>query len=584
MAIRNAFQRASATIIDANVTTLIAAIVLYAIGSDQVKGFAFTLGVGVVLSMFTSVFLARVIFDVAEKQKWLTEAKMKRLIGATRFDFMSLFKPAAAVSATLIVIGLVATFARGKGILDIDFTGGVSVQIQFRERQNIAYVRAKLAESDLPDVVVSDVRRPDEEPGLLFLINTSERDMRQVRAELAKAFHDQLVTNHLQVISLEAIPTAVDKAGDKTADKPEEATPKHLTGDKGDAPVSEEASEKTSAAAPAGDGETGSPDPQSNAPAPAAPKPASNDQPPPTEAETVASKVKDPFAGGTRAELRFDMGMPYRAVEELLKQEMEKLYGAAARGMAVNLANRGYRPGDTKAYADWTVKTQLPPAEAEKVFQAIEETLADQPFFPASSSIGAAVAQNTQQQAVFALVLSWICIVLYLWIRFQKVAFGVAAVIAIIHDVLVTLGAIALSYYIAPYLGFLMIDPFKINLIMVAAFLTVIGYSVNDTIVIFDRIREVRGKLPVVTPQMVNDSINQSLSRTLITSLTVLIVVIVMYIFGGDSIHGFTYAMLVGTIVGTYSSIYVASSLLLLLAQLRKKKPVAAPTANAVRA
>jgi SecD/SecF fusion protein len=150
-------------------------------------------------------------------------------------------------------------------------------------------------------------------------------------------------------------------------------------------------------------------------------------------------------------------------------------------------------------------------------------------------------------------------------VRFQGEAFGLAAVIALIHDVLVMLGGIALSYYIAPYFGFLMIEPFKINLPIVAAFLTIIGYSVNDTIVVFDRIREVRGKDPRMTRQMVNDSTNQTLSRTLLTSFTVFLVDIILYVFGGHAIHGFAFALLIGVATGTYSSIYVAAPILLWL-------------------
>jgi SecD/SecF fusion protein len=127
------------------------------------------------------------------------------------------------------------------------------------------------------------------------------------------------------------------------------------------------------------------------------------------------------------------------------------------------------------------------------------------------------------------------------------------------------LGGIAVSYYIAPYCGFLLIEPFKINLPIVAAFLTIIGYSVNDTIVVFDRIREVRGKNPDLTRQMVNDSTNQTLSRTVLTSVTVAIVVAVLYFFGGDAIHGMAFALVVGVITGTYSSIYVAAPILLWL-------------------
>jgi len=107
---------------------------------------------------------------------------------------------------------------------------------------------------------------------------------------------------------------------------------------------------------------------------------------------------------------------------------------------------------------------------------------------------------------------------------------------------------------------------------VVAALLTIIGYSLNDTIVIFDRIREVRGKNPQLTEEMVNNSINQTLSRTLLTSLTTLIVVVVLYAFGGQGIHGFAFALLVGVVAGTYSTVFIASPFLLWMrGQLDKK-------------
>ena len=117
------------------------------------------------------------------------------------------------------------------------------------------------------------------------------------------------------------------------------------------------------------------------------------------------------------------------------------------------------------------------------------------------------------------------------WFRFQRVIYGFAAVAALLHDVLITLGAIAVSYWLADALGVLQIDPFKISLTVVAAILTIIGYSLNDTIVVFDRIRETKGKAPKLTGEMINASINQTLSRTLLTSLTTLIVVVLLYGF-----------------------------------------------------
>jgi SecD/SecF fusion protein len=107
----------------------------------------------------------------------------------------------------------------------------------------------------------------------------------------------------------------------------------------------------------------------------------------------------------------------------------------------------------------------------------------------------------------------------------------------------------------------------------IAALLTLVGYSVNDTIVVFDRIREVRGKNPLLTPQMINDGVNQTLSRTLLTSFSVWIVVFVLYVFGGPGVHLFAFVMVVGVIVGTYSSIYIASPLLLIFGEGVPAKP-----------
>src|SRR4029079_8245445 len=123
-------------------------------------------------------------------------------------------------------------------------------------------------------------------------------------------------------------------------------------------------------------------------------------------------------------------------------------------------------------------------------------------------------------------------IIAYLWFRFQKASFGLAAVIALLHDVLFTVGMVAMSYYLVKWIpglaGALKIDAFQISLDIVAALLTIIGYSVNDTIIVFDRLREVRGKSPELTIKMINDSVNQTLGRTLLTSFTVFLVVVIL--------------------------------------------------------
>jgi SecD/SecF fusion protein len=184
------------------------------------------------------------------------------------------------------------------------------------------------------------------------------------------------------------------------------------------------------------------------------------------------------------------------------------------------------------------------------------------------------VGAEQKQRALIAIVLSLFAIVTYIWIRFGNIRYGIAAIVALVHDVCITIGAVALCAYIAnTSIGeMLLIGDFKINLAMIAAFLTLIGYSLNDTIVVFDRIRENRGKARQLSPQMITDSINQTISRTIMTSFTTFIVVLIMYIFGGAGLRGFTFAIGLGIIVGTYSSIAIAAPILLLGTKTQQEK------------
>ena len=176
----------------------------------------------------------------------------------------------------------------------------------------------------------------------------------------------------------------------------------------------------------------------------------------------------------------------------------------------------------------------------------------------------APIAEQTRNQAMFAIVLAFAAIVSYLWLRFGTKEYGLAAIVALAHDVSITLGLVAVSQMVAnTFVGrALMLDAFRIDLPMIAAILTVIGYSLNDTIVVFDRIRENKGRSDTINPRVINNSINQTLSRTLITSLTTLLVVGVLYFAGGKGVHGFSFALIIGVFVGTYSSIAIATPLL----------------------
>jgi preprotein translocase subunit SecF len=163
-----------------------------------------------------------------------------------------------------------------------------------------------------------------------------------------------------------------------------------------------------------------------------------------------------------------------------------------------------------------------------------------------AESVGPAVGADLQRKARLAMTFSLLGMLVYIWIRFQ-LPYGIGAVVALFHDVLITLSALSLTQR-------------EINLPTIAALLTLVGYSVNDTVVVFDRVREnLRMRRGEDLEPVMNDSINQTLSRTLITSGTTLIVVVCLYLFGGDVINTFAFVLLVGILVGTYSSVFVAS-------------------------
>jgi SecD/SecF fusion protein len=213
------------------------------------------------------------------------------------------------------------------------------------------------------------------------------------------------------------------------------------------------------------------------------------------------------------------------------------------------------------------VRPTLVQADLEAGLKQVQQAFADSPIFEEVNSFESSVAGETKQWAVVAIVASLIAIIVYLWFRFEWAVFGVATVIALAHDVLVTLGMLAMcSYLDGTTIGSLfMLNDFKINMAMIAAFLTIVGYSTNDTIVIFDRLREIRGKNPQITKDMINLTVNQCLGRTILTATTVFMTLLILYIVGGEGIHGFAFAMVIGSIAGTYSTVYIASPLVLWL-------------------
>ncbi len=178
-------------------------------------------------------------------------------------------------------------------------------------------------------------------------------------------------------------------------------------------------------------------------------------------------------------------------------------------------------------------------------------------FILSLGSVSPKVGSELSGKALWSVISALVLILFYISVRFEF-KFALGAILALVHDVVITLGVFSLTGY-------------EITLSTVAAFLTIVGYSLNDTIVILDRIREnMKSSGTVMFESTINKSINQSLSRTLITSLTTLLVIMVLLLYGGEVIQPFSFTMLVGVIIGTYSSIYIASALLAYIYQTSK--------------
>ncbi|MFN6130251.1 MAG: protein translocase subunit SecD [Planctomycetota bacterium] len=552
MAIRNGFDRAWTTIFDSNLTTLISAAVLYYVGTEQIKGFAITLIIGLAISMFTAVFFAHKLFEVAERwnvlslgmSDWVNSLK-QQFFGEGVIRFFDYRKVCYAISALLILIGLVATFLRGREFLDIDFNGGTSVVfvldrgVEPDKVRSMAEKAFELDEQGLPiQSTLTNVEMNEFPKNSVYKLDVSLKDEKQVRERLLKGF------------------TAADGAALVTYDMNYQVT-------KGDQ------SRRTLQMQPK---YVSLQDPAAVEPAPLADTPPTDAPPtdaaPSAEATTLAPTVF------TSAELNFNATKGSGGAKLNAAQVIEALI-ASAQSIGRTLVDAqvelqpvgasDWKRDSRVGYETWKIKLPFDAETTTSVLNKMQEQVRGRPVFQSFSKIEGRVAGEMQQRAIAGLLLSLVFITIYIWFRFNKVSYGIAAVIALVHDVLITIAFLAVSHWLFRPLGFLMIEDFKISLTIVAAILTIIGYSLNDTIVVFDRIREVKGKSPNLTEDMVNKSVTQTLSRTLLTSSTTIIAILLMYIWGGEGIHGFAFCLLVGIVVGTFSSIFVASPVLLWL-------------------
>ncbi|MBI4598464.1 MAG: protein translocase subunit SecD [Candidatus Omnitrophica bacterium] len=367
VAIGAGYDKALSAIIDSNMTTMAAAIFLYWFGTGPIRGFATTLIIGLAASMFTAIFVTRILFDLLLNAGRLTDLKMMQFMPATKMDFIAKRKVCYVLSLLVVGAGVTAFILRGEGRYGIDFSGGLLQEYRFARPVAAAQLRTTLAKVGLGDATIQPFGRPTE-----WLIRT---------------------------------PSHTDADVNATVDRAREAI-----------------------------------------------------------------------------------------------------------------------------FADFS------DANPERL---------------RTERVGPAVGAILRQKAVMAIVWSMIAILVYVAARFRHWDFAAAGVVALVHDVVVATGALCL-------LGR------QIDMVVIAALLTIAGFSINDTIVIYDRVREnmrLNRKLGLV--DVVNLSINETLGRTLLTSLTVIGAVLALYVFGGEVLRDFSICLLVGFISGVYSTVYIASALVI---------------------
>lgn len=493
------FERAAVTILDSNLTTLIAGMILYWAGTGPIRGFATTLCVGILTTLFTVIVVTQVLM-FHDIKRGVAPYAMRELVKGSGIDFMSAIKPALAASVLVIVstVGLFI-YLPDREKLGIDFMGGYALTVRTQDPQTIETMRG------IVGAIPGDLGRSAE---VRVISDTQE----------GAGYRAFRITSKLG--------DSAGTAGEEAAKAAETEVRRALASVLQRGPV-----ELT--LAPGADG-----------------------------TQTVTGEVY------------FESGHPQADVQAALVE-------AGVQG-AVTTIDSAHR----NAY-QFTGTTGLSrsPAELESEIRqrfTARKDSAGAPYellspIPESALIGAQVGGELRDKAIRALILAMFATMLYLRFRFAEWSYGVAVVAALVHDVLVTLGALAVARHFD-------IVQAELDLTMIAAFLTIIGYSQNDTIVIFDRVRELlpRSKKPL--KDVINEALNQTLGRTILTSATVFLTVVVLFLFNVGSrnvIEGFTFALMIGVISGTYSTIYIAGPTLLWLenwsAKRRGKGPEAAP-------
>jgi len=552
-AVRLGFDKVLSTIVDGNVTNLIVCFVLGFTATAEVKGFALTLGIGIVSTLFCALFITRVIFEIYIEVFHAKSLPMLASVwkGLNRFltpriDWVGHRVIFWGISLTAVICGVIATNYYWNDMLDTVFKGGTSVTITFKvdeDGQPMMVPRAEVEKEIESWASENKDKLPDEEYKALKSVTVLNYNVDQVQG--ADFRGNQFV-----------IKTTLDNT-----DRIEEVINEVFKGELNQRqPILFDDSDVVDKV----------PD----------------DLVFPILEANLGKNINDPtittdvrrYLGGVAIVLRqLNPASTTQVLEDRIErlrqsEEYKRYSGRDAKAFGLTPTDQ-FDKDHNPLWRDVVIVVSSPDVSifqdrtawdnevAGKEWEIVRRALVEPPSLDEVTQIGSEVAAQFRSKAVVAIILSLIGILVYIWFRFGSLRYSAAAIIALIHDVCVTLGLLAITHalYNTQIGKALYIEPFKIDLGIIAALLTIIGYSLNDTIVILDRVRENRGKLAITSRTVVNESITQTFSRTMLTSGTTLLAVIILYIEGGTGIRPFAFAMLGGVIVGTYSSVAVAA-------------------------
>lgn len=258
------------------------------------------------------------------------------------------------------------------------------------------------------------------------------------------------------------------------------------------------------------------------------------------------------FTGGRNYIIRFDNPVNTEDITDALKPVLgeESMVSVITIGSSNQVrVTTNYKIEDARDEVETEIKTKMSTALSSYI--ASGKTIDD--YIQSSQKVGPSVADDMKTAAVGAVLLAIVCMGLYILLRFRDVAFSLGTIIAVAHDAAIVIFAYSFFHKIMPF-------SLEIDQTFIAAILTVVGFSIHDKVVIFDRVRERRHDFPLRDIALnINDSLNTTLTRTVSTSLSTILVLICIFVLGGDSIRSFTFAMLLGIILGTYSSVFIAT-------------------------